>query len=158
MSESRVLAPSTIDGIPAKLAYSLKLKDWRLYHPHSLRRTGGTLLAIMGRTEEQIKVMGNWTSSAAASRYIDTSEVTLRANAGAISLDESFRCSLVEHVAPLVVPAMKPTPTPTDPEDAVFEQVQMPPAKKPRTGGVCFTGSIRKIIVVNSSPVAQVKK
>jgi len=94
--ESRTLAPTTIEGIPAKLAYSLKLKDWRSYHSHSLRRTGATLLAIMGRTEEQIKVMGNWTSSAAASRYIDTSEVTLRANSEAIALDDSFRCRLLE--------------------------------------------------------------
>jgi len=151
-AESRVLAPSTIDGIPAKLTFSMKLKDWRNYHSHSLRRSGATLLAIMGRTEEQIKVMGNWTSSAAASRYIDTSEVTLRTNAGAIALDENFRCSLLEQVAPLVLPATKPTET--DEPDA---EEEVPCAKKPRLGNVCFMGDIKKVIVVSSLPVAHQK-
>jgi len=123
---SKTLAPSTIDGIPAKLAFSLKLKDWKEYHSHSLRRTGATLLAIMGRTEEQIKVMGNWTSSAAASRYIDTSEVTLRANAGAIALDDSFRCSLVENtMAAFVRPADTAEQSAMQPTEVVEQTVDL---------------------------------
>ena len=34
--------------------------------------------------------MGNWTCSAAASSYIDTSEVTMRANGAALSMPECF--------------------------------------------------------------------
>jgi len=48
------------------------------------------LMAIMGRTEEQIMVMGNWTSSPAARRHICTSEVTMRENWRSISLADGI--------------------------------------------------------------------
>ena len=95
--ERRVLARSTVDDVPVKLATLIQLSNAKQYHSHSLRRTGATLMAIMGRTEEQIMVMGNWTSSTAARRYICTSEVTMRQNGRAISLADSFSCSTVDN-------------------------------------------------------------
>jgi len=64
------LAPTTIDSTPMKMAMKLKLKNPQAYHSHSLRRTGATLLAMAGRTQEQIKTMGNWISASAVIRYI----------------------------------------------------------------------------------------
>ena len=128
-----------------------------MYHSHSLRRTGATLLAIAGRTEEQIKVMGNWTSSAAASRYIDTSEVTMRGNARAIALADSFQCNLVETSESSVVEKCEPElvvvpEKRTEPELPLLPEGIQPLAKKSSMGGVCFTGSIHQVIVVSKMP------
>jgi len=53
-------------------------------------------MAIMGRTEKQIMVTGNWTSSNVARRYICTSELTMRQNGRAISLAYNFSCGIVD--------------------------------------------------------------
>ena len=98
--ETRVLAHTTVDETAVKMARLIHLPDEKQYHSHTLRRTGATLLAIMGRTEEQIMIMGNWSSSTAARRYICTSEVTMRANGKAIALAGEFSCNLVENSAP----------------------------------------------------------
>ena len=42
-------------------------------------------MALAGRTEEQIKLMGNWSSFSVASRYIATSEVTKFENGRAVA-------------------------------------------------------------------------
>ena len=66
----------------------LNLKNPTDYHSHSLRRTGATLLAMAGRTEEQIKTMGNWSSASAVIRYIENPEVSMRNNAKALAHPE----------------------------------------------------------------------
>jgi len=59
VSDCKILAHSTIDSVSMKMAKALGLPNATLFHSHSLRRTGATLLAIGNRTEEQIKVTGN---------------------------------------------------------------------------------------------------
>ena len=70
------------------MAEKLNLKNPTDYHSHSLRRTGATLLAMAGRTEEQIKTMGNWSSASAVIRYIENSEVSMRNNGKALAHPE----------------------------------------------------------------------
>jgi len=57
------------------MAEKLNLKNPTDYHSHSLRRTGATLLAMAGRTEEQIKTMGNWSGASAVIRYIERESI-----------------------------------------------------------------------------------
>ncbi len=145
------------------------------YHSHSLRRTGATLLAIAGRSEEQIKTMGNWSSASAVIRYIENSEVSMRRNARAIAMP-GFTAPEVMDLAPADLPADIPvnenavTPKIVDLASTVVpaeenaaecrslcvstetdqdeEHACAPPPKK--RSGIVFTGSIHQLIVVNS--------
>jgi len=68
------------------MAVKLKKPNPSLFHSHSLRTTGPTLLAMAGRSEEDIMPMGEWTSSSAAKRYIEDSMLTKRKKGEAISI------------------------------------------------------------------------
>jgi len=171
------LARTTIDSTPTKMATKLKLENPMAYHSHSLRRTGATLLAMAGRTEEQIKTMGNWTSASAVIRYIENSEVSMRKNASAIALPGFIAPEFTELTPPGSVPVdtIAASPVPINPKtivvpvDSTVPKVDdvtcekpvpfqipnpecddiCPPAKK-KHSGVVFTGNINQVIVVNS--------
>ena len=89
--DSCVCAHTTVEETVVKMARMIHLPDEKHYHSHTLR---------MGRTEEQIMIMGNWTSSTAAGTYVCSSEVTMRANGKVTALAEDFSCYLVEISAP----------------------------------------------------------
>ena len=157
---------STLNCIPRNMAQMIKTDHPEEYTSHSLRRTGATLLALMGRTEEQIKVMGNWTSSSAASRYIGISDVSMKLNAAAIAGGSFFRCDLIRNVpipegtnpdqlcpSSSAVPDNRLCP----PNQIITEEtsdcdtvVEPPCAKKRRCSGFIFTGSVQQVIIVSS--------
>ena len=119
------LAPTTIDSTPTKMAAKLKLDNPKAYHSHSLRRTGATLLALAGRTEEQIKTMGNWSSASAVIRYIENSEVSKRTNARALAVPDfiapEFRTVGDAGQVSLSTKVTDPSPKVTDPTPKVTE-------------------------------------
>ncbi len=111
-------------------------------------------MAIMGRTEEQIMVMGNWTSSIAARRYICTSEVTMRDNGKAIALAGAFSPSVVETTSIPKSSSATATAAAGGTKRAVLvvhqdDDVKAPCTKKPRPGSILFTGTIQQLVVVN---------
>jgi len=162
--DSKPLAATTLDSIPTRMAEAIKLPDSKRYHSHSMRRTGATLLAIMGRTDEQIKTMGNWKSSSVASRYIETSEVSMKANGMAVAGASMFGCDVISHQdlteKPKLVESGKTAVESIDSveqidpieEDPSAEVVAGPPSTKRCRigGGAIFTGSIQQVIIVSS--------
>jgi len=117
------LAPTTIESTPQKMAVKLKLQNPKSYHSHSMRRTGATLLAMAGRSEEQIKTMGNWTSVHAIMRYIENSEVTMRANGRALAMPDFIVPNFKDATptatsAAITTPAKSVAPTVTEPDAA----------------------------------------
>jgi len=123
------LASSTVDSTPTKMASKLKLPNPLAYHSHSLRRTGATLLAIAGRSEEQIKTMGNWSSASAVIRYIENSEVSMRRNARAIAMP-GFTAPEFMDITPSDVPVgpvvVQNVPKPVVPVKPVVQKVNNP--------------------------------
>ena len=171
--DCKALARSTIDAVAMKMARVLDLPEVSLYHSHSLRRTGATLMAIGGRTEEQIKVMGNWTSSSAASRYIDTSEVCMQRNGRAVAMPQYIFSSVakadspsadlvpVTAAAPVAVPAAAAAaaaPVTLDLPSSAAGNVRVecdddselvkhaPQRKKMEFGGIVFSGCVQQVI------------
>jgi len=155
---SRPLAASTVDAVASKMATILNLPNPSLFHSHSLRRTGATLLALAGRSEEDIMAMGNWSSSSAAKRYIGESMLTKRKNGEAISIPGYIKPKMLES-GPVSHPVNQKTGpvVPLKLPDPVEEPL---PAKKSRIETVSFTGEIHQVIVVSSleSVLPMVKK
>jgi len=130
-----------------------------LFHSCSLRRTGATLLATECRTEEQIKVMGNWTSSAAASRYIDNSEVCLMQNAHAVSRSHYIYSSVLdleEKLAPATASSAAISDSTLDvvrlkaynSSDEEEASISPPQYKKRAYDGILFSGSVRTVFIL----------
>jgi len=152
MCTSRPLASSTVDSVASKMAVSLKLPNPSLFHSHSLRRTGATLLALAGRSEEDIMAMGNWSSSSAAKRYIGESMLTKKKNGEAISIPGYTKPKVLES-GPVV--AAQGVQVKKEPAVALKRPGPDPgeeglPTKTSRPGGVSFTGEIHQIVVVSS--------
>ena len=177
------LAPTTIDSTPTKMADKLKLKNPLEYHSHSLRRTGATLLAMAGKTEEQIKTMGNWSSASAVIRYIENSEVSMRRNDKAIVLPEfilpDFKDSTVSVLPVDTTPVQKSaSPIVTEPDAIVLsadsseqkldqcveptpavdsgDDAHPPPTKKHE--GIVFAGSINQVNALRSLDPASITR
>ena len=160
--DGRAIAASTLNCIPRKMAELLKLDRVEDFSSHSLRRTGASLLALMGRTEEQIKVMGNWTSCSAANRYIGVSEVSMKLNGMAVAGGKYYDCSLVTSdpvsatVNPLVQPpvvnpekvaSIQECATECPDEEVVVES----PPRNRRRCGVFFNGPVGQVFFVAST-------
>jgi len=163
MCDSKPLAHSTLDSVPFKMAVLLNLPYPSLFYFHSLRRTGTNLLALAGRSEEDIMAMGNWSSSSAAKRYIGESMLTKRKNGEEISIPGFTKPKMLESgpaSAVLAAQAAEQKPGPTVPVKRPEPVEEAPPAKKSKPEGVSFTGEIHQVIVVSSleSVLPMVKK
>jgi len=70
ISPDKVLSETTVGSVAFKMASLIELPNDEIFTSHSLRRTRATLLALAGRTEEDIMAMGNWSNSSSCKRYI----------------------------------------------------------------------------------------
>jgi len=153
--EARALAHSTVDSIPTKMAHKLQLTDPQQYHSHSLRRTGATLLALSGRTNEEIRAMGNWTGLQAVNRYIESSIVASRKQHVDVTgfTKPTVRCEVAPTGNPTIV-QQKSTAEDTilrqDPVSTDESEQYSPPKKKVMNSGIVFSGAINQVIVVSS--------
>jgi len=154
--DSKRFGKKKIDEIPKKMADLLKI-DPDLFRSHSMRRTGASLMAANGSTDEQIKSMGNWTSSTVAHRYVHTSAFSMQKNAKTIAMPEVLYPD-AEMEAKKVVPSGDPPVIEESdvvlhrsrgPDDAVDPPAQT--RKRMRCGSIIFSGPIHKLVVVNGS-------
>jgi len=171
MQNFKPLAASSVDCVAFKMAVKLGKSNPSLFHSHSLRRTGATLLAMAGRTEEDIMSMGNWTSSSAAKRYIEDSMLTKRKNGEAISIPGYTKPEIVKKTVttkPEIVESV-PETVPTVVEESretvvsssgtIDTATDSPCLKRGRFDGISFNGAIHQIVVVNSlDPVLEILK
>jgi len=159
---------SVFDSVCSKMATLLKLPNPEKYHSHSMRRTGASLLAMNGGSEQQIKSMGNWKSSTVANRYIDTSALSMQKSGKVISMPEAvfpraekaipkpvpIRVSVpVSIPAPVGDPQLMPDSSDKLVQDAYFPRdetsVLAPHPKRMRTGGIFITGTVQKLVIIH---------
>jgi len=156
---------STLNCIPRNMAEMVEIDHPEQFHSHSLRRTGATLLAMAGRSEEDIMSMGNWTSSSAAKRYIEDSMLTRRQNGEAIAIPGYTKPEIVKTSSKLEVEkptsavvksssteleVEKLTSTSAREETEETPVIESPLPKKAKYDGISFSGAINQIVVVNS--------
>jgi len=63
------------DTLSKQIAKDLGKDDFESYTTHSYRRTGATMLATMGASNEELRLMGDWISPQVASHYVQDADV-----------------------------------------------------------------------------------
>lgn len=68
--EKHPIGKNQFDVISKSIALDLKKENSEEYTTHCYRRTGASILASLGASNEEIRVMGDWKSSDVATHYI----------------------------------------------------------------------------------------
>lgn len=68
--ETSPIGKNNFDTISKMIAIDLNKENSNQYITHCYRRTGASILASMGASNEEIRVMGDWKSSDVATHYI----------------------------------------------------------------------------------------
>ena len=66
-----VIGKNTFDKLAREIAVELGKEDPKGYTTHSFRRSGATILAALGLSNEELWLIGDWKSPQVAVRYVD---------------------------------------------------------------------------------------
>ena len=66
-----VIGKNTFDKLAREIAAELGKENPKGYTTHSFRRSGATILAALGLSNEELRQMGDWKSPQVAARYVD---------------------------------------------------------------------------------------